>query len=136
MEDFVAKIVDYVLVIVMFVVVALIGYFRGKFYSNKPPVKLPDNSKELNAAKDHAEKAKESEQKAKDAAKAGDAEAQAAKDLQNAADKKHNEAEQARKEAEALVAEAERKKQELAELEKQNNVKTPKTIEELDRELK
>lgn len=114
------ELLGYVKIFVAFVVVALIAFFRGKYYGHKPVV-VPDNSSQIDQAKEHEALAKKEEEKAKQAQQDGDANAQNAQKL--------------RDEALALEKEAQKKKEELAKLDQVED-KQPQNIEEADDEFK
>ena len=140
MGDEALKILDYLKLGLAGAVVIAIAYFRGKYYGNKPPVEMPDNTDKLNKAKQHEAAAKKAQEEAAAAEAAAKKKIDEANKLKAEADKAHEEAEKLRQEAQALEEKNQALKDNLAALENKiehnHGAPVPHTIEELDDELK
>lgn len=130
------NILEYLEFLGLVIVVGLAAYFKGKYYTQRTPVGMPDNSKQLQQAQQHESAANEAEQKAKQHAKAGDQEAKQGKQHEQAGNEKSQSAQEIRDKAVALEEEIKKKKERLATLEKPQDTKIPQTIEELNDEFK
>ena len=137
----VSNLFEYIKFFLLIAGVAIVGFIRGKFYSKKTPVKMPNISKPMTEAEETIAKAAALKAEAEAAKKAGEKKVAEALKLEQEAREKAKEAQALIDEAKKIEEEIKTKKAKLAELEKQNAQindpkNDPKTIEEIDNEFK